>query len=154
MAKIDAASARFARLAGQRVYIDTNLFIYFLDRHPVYFSAVAALFQASMDQVFFATTGDVAVAEVMVGPYRHDDPSLAARCKQFFAQSQLLTVVAHQRQVFDSAAQLSAKKRMKFIDALHVATAIDVGCTAFITNDMGVPSVQGLDVIQLADLLG
>ncbi len=151
MAKIDAA---LARLAGKRVYLDTNLFIYFLDQHPTYFRAVAALFQASMDQAFFATTGDAAVAEVMVGPYRQDDPSMAARCKQFFAQAQLLTVVAHQRQVFDSAAQLAAKKRMKFVDALHIATAIDVGCTAFITNDTDVPSVQGLDVIQLADLLG
>jgi predicted nucleic acid-binding protein len=151
MAKIDTA---LARLAGQRVYIDTNLFIYFLDRHPTYFSAVAALFQSSIDQEFFATTGDVAVAEVMVGPYRQADPSLAARFKQFFAQSQLLSVVAHQRHVFDSAAQLAAKKRMKFIDALHVATAIDVGCTTLITNDLGVPPVQGLDVIQLADLLG
>jgi predicted nucleic acid-binding protein len=150
MGKVEAL---WARLAGQRVYFDTNLFIYFLDRHPVYFDTVAALLQASVDQTLFATTSDVTVAEVMVGPYRQADAHLAARFKQFFAKTELLTVVAHQREVFDSAAQLVAQKRMKFIDALHVATAVNVGCTALITNDTGVPSVAGIDVIQLADLI-
>lgn len=142
--------AALAGLAGQRVYFDTNLFIYFLDRHPSYFDQVAALMQASLDQHFFATTGDIAVAEVMVGAYRQPDPQLTARFKRFFAQAQLLTVVAHEREVFDHAALLVATQRLKFIDALHVATALNVGCTAFITNDVGIRPVEGLDVIQLA----
>ena len=148
MGKIDAV---LARIAGQRVYLDTNIFIYFLDRHPCYFDAVAALFRASFDQAFFATTGDVAVAEVMGGPYRHDDPALAASFKRFFVERNLLTVVAHEREVFDAAAMLVAKKRMKFIDALHVATAISVGCQFFITNDVGIASFEGLEVILLSE---
>lgn len=148
MGKIDDV---LARIAGQRVYLDTNIFIYFLDRHPIHFDPVAALLRASINQAFFAATGDVAVAEVMVGPYRYDDPALAAQFKRFFAQRKLLTVVAHEREVFDNAAMLVAKNRMKFVDALHVATAINTGCHFFITNDAGIASVEGLEVILLSE---
>ena len=151
MGKIESA---IARIAGQRVYIDTNIFIYFLDRHPTYFDAVAALFQAGSQQGFFATTGDIAVAEVMVGPYRQGDPALVARFKRFFEHKNLLTVAAHERSVFDTAAMLSGQKRLKFIDALHVATALSLGCRFLLTDDAGIASVSGPEVIQLGSLLG
>ncbi len=132
MGKIDTI---LDRISGQRVYIDANIFIYFLDRHPTYFDTVSSLFQSSVDQKFFATTGDIAVAEVMVGPYRNNDIMLITRFQRFFAEKKFLTVVAHDRDVFDIATLLVAQKRMKFIDALHIATALSVGCTTFITND-------------------
>ncbi len=150
MAKI---AAEMARLVGKRVYIDTNVFIYFLDRHDTFFKLVEPLFQACISHKFFGTTGDAAVAEVMVGPYRQDDPALAARFKRFFAQKGFLTIVPHDSEVFDAAAMLVARKRLKFIDALHVATAIHAGCQFFITNDAGIASVEGLEVVSLNALL-
>ena len=150
MGKIDVA---MARIAGQRVYIDTNVFIYFLDRHPVYFDVVARFFQACNDREVFGMTGDAAVAEVMVGPYRHDDPALAERFKRFFNRPNFLSIMAHDAAVFDAAALLVARKRLKFIDALHVATAVKAGYRFFITNDTGIASSTELEVIQLGQLL-
>jgi predicted nucleic acid-binding protein len=147
MGKVAAA---IARLAGQRVYIDTNVFIYFLDKHNTYFEVVSQFFQACIRREIFGTTGDAAVAEVMVGPYRQDNPALAARFKRFFAQKNFLTIVGHDR---DAAAMLVARKRLKFIDALHIATAVHAGCQFFITNDAGISSNEGLEVISLAELL-
>ena len=34
------------KLQGQRIYIDANVFIYFLEKSPVYFPVVADLFSA------------------------------------------------------------------------------------------------------------
>ena len=85
-------AATMARLSGQRVYIDTNVFIYFLDKHDTYFELVSHFFQACI-------------------------------------------------------------KRLKFIDALHLATAVQAGCQYLITNDAGISSSEGLEVISLADLL-
>lgn len=150
MGKIGAI---LARMAGQRVYFDTNIFIYFLDRHPNYFDVVAPLFKACVDRTVFGTTGDAAVAEVMVGPYRSDDPTLAVRFKRFFSQQHFLSVESHSPEVFDAAAMLVARKRLKFIDALHVATAVHTGCRFFITNDSGIASSESLTVIQLNELV-
>ena len=41
-----------ARIAGQRVYIDTNLFNYFLDAYERYLPVAAALLQAARQRRF------------------------------------------------------------------------------------------------------
>ena len=142
-----------ARLRGQRVYIDSNIFIYFLDKHDTYFEVVSQFLQACIKREIFGTTGDAAVAEVMVGPYRQDNPALAACFKRFFAQKNFLTVISHDRAVFDAAAMLVARKRLKFIDALHLATAVHAGCQFMLTNDAGISSNDGIEVVSLAGLL-
>ena len=68
--------------------------------------------------------------DIMLCAYRQPDARLAA----------------------NHAALLVATQRLKFIDALHVATALNVGCTVLITNDVGIRPVEGLNVIQLAAL--
>lgn len=55
--------------------------------------------------------------------------------------------------MFDDAAKLVARKRLKFIDALHVATALTAGCPFFMTNDTGIRSSDSLEVVQLGELL-
>lgn len=69
-------------------------------------------------------TGDAAVAEVMVGPYRHDDPVPAGCFKPFFSRPNFLAITAHDAAVLDAASLLVARKRLKFIDALHGATVL------------------------------
>jgi predicted nucleic acid-binding protein len=36
---------------------------------------------------------------------------------------------------------------------LHAATAVNIGCTLFLTNDSGLRTVPGLSVIVLKDVL-
>lgn len=147
------AQSVIEKMAGQRVYIDTNVFIYFLSRHPTYFEASARVIHACAESSIFGFTGDAAVAEVMVGAYKHADPTLATRFKQFFAQRNFLTIAAHDAQIFDSAAQLVARGALKFIDALHMATAMHSQCAYFVTNDKGIKSGAHLEVVQLEQLL-
>ena len=141
-------------LAGQRVYIDTNVFIYFLSHHPSYFAASALVMSACAESRIFGFTGDAAVAQVMAGAYKHPDPTLAVQFKSFFSRNNFLTIAAHDAQTFDAAAQLVAKGGLKFIDALHVATAVQSQCKYFLTNDKGIKSGAHLEVVQLGILGG
>ena len=150
MGKVDAI---LARMAGRRVYIDTNIFIYFLDRTPGFVHAASAIMVACASSQIFGVTGDAAVAEVMAGPYRADDTALAERFKQFFQRKNFLSVVGHDSSVFDTASQLVGRKRMKFIDALHMATALKADCTFLVTNDGGFKSSDSLEVVQLEKLI-
>lgn len=140
------------QLAGQRVYIDTNVFIYFLSRHPTWFDASASIINACAESRVFGFTGDAAVAEVMVGAYKNADPTLATRFKLFFSQRNFLTIATHDAQTFDAAAQLVAKGGLKFIDALHIATAVQSQCGYFVTNDKGIKSDAFINVVQLKTL--
>lgn len=145
--------ATLARLAGQRVYIDTNAFIFFLDRHDKYFPIVAPIFQDCFSQRIFATTGALAVAEVMVHPYRSGDAALIAHFKSFFHQKNFLTIAGHDIAHFDTAAMLAGQRKMKLIDALHYATAQHHRCQFFLTNDHGISSSDSLEVIQFDELI-
>ena len=138
-----------AEMTGQRVYIDTNVFIYFLGMHPTYFEASARVINACAESRIFGFTGDAAIAEVMVGAYKQADPALVTRFKLFFAQRNFLTIATHDAETFDAAAQLVAQGGVKFIDALHMATALRSQCTYFLTNDRGLKSGAQLQVMQL-----
>ena len=150
MGKIAAA---LSRLEGQRVYIDANVFIFFLAQHSKYFPVVAPIFQACMAQRLFATTGAMAVAEVMVHPYRSGDAQQIAQVKSFFAQKDFLSIVGHDMALFDTASKLAGERKMKLIDAVHYATAVQQDCKFLLTNDHGFSSGPALEVVQLEGLL-
>ena len=143
-----------ARLRGQRVYIDTNYLIYFLDRAELYFDVVAPIFQACDRGDFLGFTGDAAVCEVMVHPYRNKSPSEIARGKSLFSREGFLTVLRHDANTFDLTAQIRAESNMRMLDALHYATALQAGCRFMLTNDHDFKTGTTLEVIQIKSLIG
>lgn len=168
MLKSATLDLALARILGKKVYIDSCVFIYFLDQNitPMpgqssnsanFFDAASLILQACAKQRCFGATGDAAVAEVLVNPYRKSDALQIARFKQFFNQKNFLNVLPHDYATFDTAAQIVAQHRLKLIDALHIATAVQSSCAFFITNDLSIqaamPKNLSLEVICLNDLL-
>lgn len=140
-------------LRGRRVYVDANVFMYFLEGSTQWAAPATAVLTAAGDGAFAAVTGEVAVAEVMVGPYRTGDSLLIRSTREFFAQPRLVDVVGHPREVWDDAAMLRGTTGIPLIDGLHIATAAYARCTALITNDTRMKSLLGVDVIALSSLL-
>ncbi|WP_428354224.1 type II toxin-antitoxin system VapC family toxin [Methyloprofundus sp.] len=141
------------KIAGQSVYIDTNLFIYFLDQNTEFFPISADILEAVEQGKFFAFTGDLTVAEALVKPYQLNNLSLISTFKAFFFADNFLSIASHNADTFDLSSQIRAKYKMKFADALHYATAIKSGCQFFITNDKGIRSTDDMEVILIKDLL-
>lgn len=139
-------------LAGRRVYIDANVFIYFLDQSTPHAAAATAILDAAAAGSFVAVTGQAAIAEVMVGPYRQGDPLVIRTVKEFFGSALWLDVVDHSAQMFDDAALLRATSGMPFIDALHVSTASQSRCDAVLTQDARMKSGLGVEVWTLPEL--
>jgi len=150
MGKIDDA---IARMAGHLVYLDTNVFVYFLGRSPDYFPVVAPIIEAIESGVIIGHTGDAAIAETLVKPYQTDNLALVASFKAFFSTENFLSIQTHGAETFDLAAQLRAHRGLKFIDALHYATAIQSGCKFMVTNDNGIQSSNVLEVISIKTLV-
>ena len=137
-------------LIGKRVYIDANVFIFFLDGTPRLREPAAAVLAAARAGAFQAFTGHAAVAEVMVGPYRLGDPMVIRGARDFFRQPRFVTLVDHPPETFDDAAMLRGTLDMPFIDALHLATAAAHGCDVVITHDARMKPALGVDVLPLA----
>jgi predicted nucleic acid-binding protein len=150
MGKIDSL---LERIQGQRAYIDTNIFIYFLARHEIYFEASARILSAFDKSEAIGVTGDVTLAEILVKPYREGDNDAVAAIKRFFARENFISLTPHSLETFDLAAELRGRRGGKLIDALHYATAIQAGCSIFLSNDHGFTSSEGLEALKLNDFL-
>ncbi len=149
MGKVDET---VTRMLGHRAYLDTNIFVYFLDRNPDFFDVVRPLIEAVDSGKIIGVTGDAALAETLVKPYRTGNLELVAAIKGFFGTEGFLSIRPHDRETFDLAAQLRGQRGMKFIDALHYATAIRSGCSFFITNDLKIHSDEILEIISVKAL--
>jgi uncharacterized protein len=78
---------------------------------------------------------DLVRMECQVGPLKANDPVLLAQYVTFF-QSPDVSVLAISPAVCDRAARIRAQYGFKPLDALHLAAAVEHGCTLFITNDV------------------
>lgn len=139
-------------MRGQRVYFDANFLIYFLERSEPEFSLVAPFFFACDSGLIQGLTGDAAIAEVMVRPYRNADAVTIARTRSFFARKNFLISLKHDSECFDLAAQLRANTGMKLIDAIHLATAMTADCQFLLTNDRAFKSQGDIEIVSLATM--
>ena len=147
-----AVSQGIDALRGQRVYIDANIFIYFLDATPSFIEPATDVLTAAQNGTFAAVTSQAVLAEVMVGPYRSGNPLIIRSVREFFHQPKLLEIVGHSDEAWDGAAMLRATLDVPFIDALHISTAASVGCTALVTNDARMKPALGVEIYPLASL--
>lgn len=150
---MDKISLTLARIHGRRVYIDTNIFVYFLEKHDYYFDLVLPFFQLFNQGLSLAYTGDAVVAETLYKPYQADDLLRVNAFKAFFSDDEFITVLPHTTKIFELTAEIAPKQKMKLIDALHYSTALAAGCQFLLTNDAGFTSNARLEVIQLRDLV-
>jgi predicted nucleic acid-binding protein len=68
----------------------------------------------------------------------------------FFDDADFVRLVAHNKEDFALSAQLRGISKLKAIDALHVATAINQQCAFFITADKDIAKrAQGIEVVDL-----
>ena len=114
-----------------RIYLDACVVIYIVERHPEFFTRINEyLSRNELDIVVSGLTR----LECLVQPLRLED---MVRLRQFelFFNAPDLTVVPFSEHVFDRAATLRARHRLKTPDALHLAAAIEAGCDEFWTND-------------------
>ncbi len=142
-----------AKIQGNRTYFDANFLIYFFDKREPYLSITSQILIACDRQEVFGYTGDAAVAELMVYPYRNKNEMEIARGKAFFMRENFLQVLPHNSIMFDTASSLRAETGMILIDSLHCATALQAGCKFLITNDKGIRSTDMLEVILISDWL-
>jgi len=137
------------------VALDTQAFIYFIEEHPRYLPVVEPVFEAIEGERLQAVTSAVTLLEVLVIPYRENDPTLAASYEGILTRSRGLRMVELSASLLRAAAQLRAATSMKTPDALQVAAALTAGCSALVTNDGRWPErIGSLPILRIDDYAG
>jgi len=122
----------------ERIYLDSCIVIYLVERHPLYEPRLREKLEG-LEGAELAVSPLVRL-EVLVRPLRDGDEDLGQLYRLFLAQQLML---AMPEEVYDAALSLRAKHTLKTPDALHLATAQHHGCSQFWTNDDRLGNVAG-----------
>lgn len=137
----------------ERIGIDTNLFIYFIEDHPRYGTWCASLFDLIEQGHNSAVTSTVTLLELLVQPYRDRKEELAQKIFALASSYPKLEWVPVTMNVADRAAELRGRYRLSTPDAIQVATAIDHKATRFYGNDRALRRVKELECVIVCDVI-
>ena len=130
------------RLRPQRhqLYLDTNAAILLVEGEGILREMLRDLTdKASSGPSAILATSALTVSELLVKPLRHSDTKLIEVYRAWGSGLPWLQIVPVSNNILDVAAQLRAQRiGLKLPDAIHVATALAVGTTHFITDDQGI----------------
>ena len=138
--------------ASGLVYIDTQIVIYSVEKHPIYWPLLAHVWTDSKAGAVQLVTSELALLETLVGPFKSGDTRLAATYEQLL-QSTEIRLEPITPQILKDAARLRAQTGLKAPDAIHAATAIALNCAAFLGNDYDLRKVTGLGALILDEAL-
>jgi predicted nucleic acid-binding protein len=92
--------------------------------------------------------------ELTVRPYRIKQPEVAAQYEALLSRFPNMRMADVTQNIARKAAQLRGTYSLSPVDALHMATCLTAGATAWITNDQALRRLIPLiDVIVLDDFL-
>ena len=137
-------------LRGDRIYLDANIWIYFLEGLPLYGQPLNALFEAADAGSLTLFTSELTLAEILVRPTKEGNFNKQQTYANIITNVNVSTAVPIDRSILIASASLRASTKLKLPDAIHAATAIATNCTTFLTNDQQFRTVPGLHTVLLS----
>jgi len=131
-----------------RVYVDTNIWIYFIESHPSFREQIDAIFEKADVAGAALVTSEIAVAECLVGPSRQSQTAIIQLYQAFFEESGI-EFVKLDGGLARHAALASGVLGLKLIDAIHYVSAREARCTYILTRDGKFKSNADLIVVGL-----
>jgi predicted nucleic acid-binding protein len=136
------------------VGLDTSVLIYHLEANLRYQALTREILEGIEAGKRRAVVSVVALMELTVHPWRRDEPLVARHYETVLLHFPNLYLADVNRQVARRAARLRADHNVRPADALHVATALVSGATAYVTNDRALQRLDSLlDVLVLDDFV-
>lgn len=144
--------AALDRFAGERLYLDTNIFVYWLEGYAVFAAVLTDLFARLKRGELHSVTSELTLAECLVKPMIDGNRTRQGEYHAAISRSPELSVVPVSRAVLIEAAAIRAETRAPLADAIHLATARLSDCTAFVTNDERLRGPADITIVTLGEL--
>ena len=100
------------RLAGKRVYIDSNVFIFFGENHPLFAGPIESVFERASAGSLFLVTSELTLAEVLVLPMKNSDESRVSQYIEALTPRAYFDVIPVHRDILLAAARVRAAHRI------------------------------------------
>jgi predicted nucleic acid-binding protein len=120
-------------LSGQVVYVDANTLIYAVESAGQFPRLLGELLSGPAKVI----TSWITLSEVLVKPLQLSDTDLILAYQDLFRDATTFEVINVDEKIAGAAAQIRATYGLRLPDAIHVATGLQRGCSAFVTADAG-----------------
>lgn len=135
---------------SSRVYVDSNVFIYFLEATPEFFALAKEVFE-QIDAVGARLfTNEYTLAECIYQPSRSGNFSLVTKYESLFEKEGEVELLGLDGALAKRAAFVGGSLGLKLADAIHFMSALEAGCDFFVTADTAFKSGPAMKVLRLA----
>ena len=141
-------------LEGRKgIVIDTMVFIYLFEDHPVFADICETLFNQMRNGVFSAIVTPITAAELLVKPLQKGRLSIADKYRNAIRYMPAISDITFDVEIGLMAGSLRAKYGLPLPDMFQAAAAMTQSANAIITNDREIQRVREIDVFLLSDLV-
>lgn len=134
------------------LFLDSMLFIYYFENHPVFAPKAEKIFQAIESGSVHAVTSVITISEILIKPLEEENLELADEYKNCINSFPHLNIVDLNQHIATLAANLKAKYKLKLPDAFQIGSAIASGATVFLTNDIRLKKIKEIKVMTLGQV--
>ena len=137
-----------------KVGLDTSVFIYHFEKHPIYSPLTQELLSSIEKGVRKGITSTITLMEIIVKPLSLGRNDIARKYEALLMNFPNLDVVDLDRDVIRQAARLRTEYRLRPPDALQASACLLGGAEVFITNDRQLDRLkEKMDIVILEDLI-
>jgi len=131
------------------VALDSCVLIYLLEGHAQFGPAARIVLERIAEGKNEAVASTLVLLEVQVGAYGKRAAALAEAYYAALGKWPHLRWIPMTYAIADRAARLRAEHKFKVADAIHLATAQEMAAGLFVTNDVELPAITGLEYLIL-----
>lgn len=135
-----------------RLGCDTAPLIYLMEGHPTFGPPMIEVARRVDDGGLHLVCSSLTLTEVLVHPLKAGRQDLADAYRRLLTRHAHVSLVDIGPAIAERAAVLRARYSLRTPDALQVASAIESGCEAFLTNDDGLQRVTEISVVLVSSL--
>jgi predicted nucleic acid-binding protein len=143
-----------------KIYWDSMIFIYVIEKIPAYFPIVKTVHEAMKRRGDTLCTSIFTVGEVLVGPRKAGSQSGVDRIRNYFA-GDTISILPFTFETAEQFALIRGWTGASPSDAIHLAAAAEAHVDVFLTNDAhllplkvpGIARIANLDPVVLSRIL-
>lgn len=128
-------------------------FIYGIEGFEQFEDEVNALFSAVDRGDIEAVTSELTRAEALVKPFREGNTTLQQIYQEVLQNRASFHLVPVARSLLVESARLRASTGLRLPDAIHLASAREMGCSTLVTNDDGFEEAPEMNVVLLSEVI-
>jgi predicted nucleic acid-binding protein len=134
--------------AQDRVYVDSNIWIYLVESNPPYVDAAKRMFHLLQTSGATPVTSELTFAGCIWKPSQNNDDALLEVYSDLFGGGEV-EMADLNGDVCRLAAIKGGKMGLKLLDAIHYVTALNAGCRFLLTSDKQFKSGVEMQVVLL-----